>query len=95
MSNLVAKTNIRHGEEDGSVTEVAYGESVEDLPQNVIDYLVAEGLAVPGDATEGGVNNDNVKNVENAANVENAGDSAETGKEDSAEEENKEEKVEE
>lgn len=45
MSNLVALTNVRHGEDDGSVTEVLYGQSVEDLPQNVIDYLLANGLA--------------------------------------------------
>lgn len=50
MSNLVALTNVRHGEVDGSVTEVLYGQSVEDLPQDVIDYLVTNGLAVEASA---------------------------------------------
>ena len=36
MGSLVALTGIRHGNEDGSVTEFAEGEVV-DLPQDVID----------------------------------------------------------
>lgn len=49
MSNLVALTNVKHGEDDGTVTEVAYGESIDDLPQEVIDNLTALGLVGTSD----------------------------------------------
>lgn len=40
----VALTNIRHGKEDGTILEVAYGESTKDLPDEVIAELKAQGL---------------------------------------------------
>jgi hypothetical protein len=52
----VALTNISHGEEDGSVTEVAYGESVKDLPKDVVKDLTDQGLVgeLPGPVVDDG-----------------------------------------
>jgi hypothetical protein len=40
----VALSNIRYGNEDGSVTEIAFGESVKELPKDVIKDLTDQGL---------------------------------------------------
>ena len=48
MSNLVALTNIRHGNVDGTLTEVLIGQSVDALPQDVVDGFVAAGLVGVG-----------------------------------------------
>ena len=46
---FVAVTNIRHGEDDGEVTQILRGEEVEGLPKEVMVALWAQGsLAVKG-----------------------------------------------
>ena len=53
MSNLVAKTNFKYGHSNGDIIEIAHGESVDELPQEYIDEMVAAGLIGPGEiATE-------------------------------------------
>ena len=45
---MIAFTTIRHGNPDGSVTEILEGGEVKDLPKAVLDDLRAQGLV--GDA---------------------------------------------
>ena len=44
---LVALSNIEHGQPDGTIIKIAYGESVDALPKDAIKQLQAVGVVGP------------------------------------------------